>query len=530
MFPLQDLTVGGLIRHTTRLNGSCPAIWHNNKTWTYTELDAITDQMMDALTESGVHKGDHVGIWAEIEPEVVFVFYALLKMGAVAVMINTNLEREELTEMLIISDVKYLCVGSTWKNDRNLCAVCEALPELPLLREIISIGSGSADTFCNLAQLINKPRKTPVTQLKQLYTEVSPQDTAVILFTSGSTGKPKAVMSSHYSRVNNGIQQASDLGADCNDKFCVAIPFYHCFTISINIIAALASGACLCIPNDRRTSSILHTIETCGCTVLSSVPTMYRALICNKDFRGKRVSSLRTGIIGGANYPPEEFVRIEKELGLRLLSSLGQTECTAGLTICGMDDPLELRSRTVGRFMDHVEGKIADLKTGSALPAGRLGEICVRGYLAMQGYYRQPELTAEVIDQEGWLHTGDLGVMDKNGYITLCGRIRELIIRGGENISPLEIEEALLRLPQVKCCKAVGVPDSHYGEEICVCILKGKGEYLDYQTVKEHLSKHLAYYKVPRYILFWEEFPLTPTGKINLSEIKETARRELLIG
>ncbi|MEG1012046.1 MAG: AMP-binding protein [Ruthenibacterium sp.] len=526
MLALEALTVGELIKRSAARFRHCRAVWYEGDVWNYEQLDEITDDIAAALVGIGIGKGKHVGVFGEIEAETLFVFYALQKLGAVTVMINTSLEKEELLQAITMTDIEYLFVGASYKQDKNLCATCQEVSALTSLKEIISVGKSVPGTFRTLKMLMKAPALTR-TDLFQMYAKVKPMDTAVILFTSGSTSKPKAVMSSHYSRVNSGIQQADDLRADCKDLFCVAMPMFHCFCISANLLAALSAGACLCIPQDRHTHSILKTVSTCGCTVLSCVPTMFYAMMGKKDFSSAAVKSLRTGIIGGAYYPPEEFVRIEKTLGFTLLSSLGQTECTAGITVCGMDDSLEVRSRTVGHFMSHVEGKIADLKTGMILPIGVQGEICVRGYVQMQGYYGREDLTQEVIDADGWLHTGDLGSMDNSGRITLAGRCKELIIRGGENISPCEIEAVLSLLPQVKDCKAVGVPDSHYGEEICVCISVNEGQTLDEKLVKEHISNHLAYYKIPRYVLFWDGFPCTCTQKIKTTETALKAKREL---
>lgn len=522
MLPLVDMTVGQLLHQTARRYGTRTALWYQGESWTYAQMEERVEAIAQRLLALGVKKGAHVGIWGEASAETIFTYYAIQLIGGVAVMINTSLEREELLEALKLARVEFLCVGAFYKEKRELGLLCGMLQTQMSLRAIWTDQENS-----DLASLAWMAEPVDRQTLRAAEEQVSPADTAVILFTSGSTSRPKAVMSSHYSRVNSGIQQAGDLRAGPEDRFCLVMPIFHCFCISVNLMAAMASGGCLCIPRDRHTASILDAIETCGCTVLSAVPTMYHAMISSPSFRAERVATLRTGIIGGAYYPPELFETIEHTLGFTLLSSLGQTECTAGLTVCGMDDPLEVRSRTVGHFMDHVEGKIADRKTGKALPPGQRGEICVKGYLVMQGYYGQPQQTASVLDEEGWLHTGDLGVLDEAGNITLAGRIRELIIRGGENISPSEIEVALSRIPAVDCCKVVGVPDPHYGEEICACIQCKPGRKLDVEQVRETLSRHLAYYKIPKYVLFWKRLPLTSSGKISLRQLREELKGRL---
>ena len=527
MLPLEELTVGALLQRTCAKFGSRPAVWYQGEFWTWERLERQTRQYETVFAAQGIHKGDHVGIWAEAEPKMLAAYYALQSIGAVTVMLNTSLTCEELQERIRIADVEYLCIGRSYKSKMSLATVCSGDAVFSGLKKVFAVGESRTAEFPSLDEMSREEAEPWMDTVRRMEAAVQPQDTAAILFTSGSTSFPKAVMSSHYSRVNNGIQQAFDLHADEQDIFCVAMPMFHCFCISVNAMACLATGACLCLPKDRHTASILDAIEQVGCTVLNSVPTMYLTLIANPAFASRRVATLRIGIIGGAMYRPEQFVAIEKALGMTLMSSLGQTECSAGLTVCNMDESLERRSHTVGHFMNYVEGKIADPETGAALPAGKCGEICVRGYLVMQGYYGQPELTAKTLDAEGWLHTGDLGMLDENGDITLHGRIKDLVIRGGENISPAEVEQTLGELPEIRECKVVGVPDEHYGEELCACICLKSGSSLPAERVRAQLAKRLAYYKIPRYLLYWGELPHTDTGKVDKRAVEQRARVEL---
>ena len=527
MLPLENVTVGQLLDRTAQLHHDRPALWYQARYWTYREFSSEINSCAAALAAWGIRKGDHVGIWGEMEPEVVCTFYALQKIGAIAVMLNTSLTEKELIDQVRLADVTHLCVGSNYKVNGNLLTICREIQERLGHEHVITVGEKPYADADSLSHLRSTADGTWLQRAQQMADQVSSQDTAVILFTSGSTSLPKAVMSSHYSRVNGGIQQAGDMHCSERDRFCVALPMFHCFCISVNLFASLACGGCLCIPENRRTASILHTIEVCKCTMLSAVPAMYDAMIKKDTFQTSKVSSLRTGIIGGAYCPAEQFALIEHSLGFTLLSSLGQTETTAGLSVCEMDDPLELRSATVGHFMNHVEGKVIDLATGAPLPRGQRGEICVRGYLTMQGYYKQPEATRQVLGEDGWLRTGDLGTLDEKGYITLCGRVKELIIRGGENISPSEIERALLTCPQVQSCKVVGVPDTHYGEEICACILPNPGQLPNEAELRKLLRERLAYYKIPRYMLFWKELPCTSTGKVSAKECARQAAAQL---
>ena len=523
MLPLSDQTVGELLRQTAAQYPQRDAIWHRSAVWSYRQLEQETQRAATALLAMGIGPGDKVAMLAEVEPDAVSVYYAIQMIGAIAVMLNTSLSAEEICARLTLTETPYLLVGCSYKGgsaEETLLGVQSKYA----LRGCAVIASARSQRYPSLRSYEDPGLLSEVSRLEKA---VTAQQTAVILFTSGSSSLPKAVMSSHASRVNGGRLQAEDMRATFEDKFCVAMPMFHCFCISVNLMSALAVGACLCIPADRHTESIISTISACGCTILSCVPAMFKALISRQDFSAESVRTLRTGIIGGSSYPPELFVRIEKALGMRLLSSLGQTECTAGLTICDYDAPLDIRSRTVGHFMSHVEGKIVDLKTGEALPAGKVGEICVRGYLLMQGYYNCPEANRTILDADGFLHTGDIGSLDEAGNITLAGRLKELIIRGGENISPCEIETALSSLPQIRQCKVVGVPDEHYGEEVCACLCLHEGQTLTEAEIRDHLKTRLAYYKIPRYFLYLDALPQTATGKIRITETAELAARQL---
>lgn len=525
MLPLENLTVGQLLHRTAQRHPHCPAVWYNGLKWDYRCLEKNTELAAQWLLASGAGPGEHIALWGELDPEMLLLFYAIQMIGSVAVMLNTSLGRGELDPLLEKAQVRRLFVGRSYKHSCHLARLSGAESFPPCVQKVHRV----QDYFSARLHAAHPENCAAKAALRQAEDRVRPEDTAVILFTSGSSGTPKAVCSSHFSRVNGGIQQADDLHATSEDRFCVTMPAFHCFCISANLMASLAVGGCLCIPQDRHTASITAAIEQCGCTVLSSVPTMFHALIGKKAFVSSRLSTLRTGIIGGAFYPPEEFVQIEQALGpqFRLLSSLGQTETTAGMTICNMEDSLLIRSTTVGHFMNHVEGKIVDIQTGLSLPAGQQGEICVRGYLNMQGYYNDPVQTSRVLDKDGWIHTGDLGILDSQGNIALRGRIKELIIRGGENISPCEIEEVLLKLPQVAQCKVVSVPDAHYGEEICACIRLAPEMPANEADMKLFLLRHLAEYKLPRYFLYWDKLPETASGKISAALCAQQARKQL---
>ena len=296
---------------------------------------------------------------------------------------------------------------------------------------------------------------------------------------------------------------------------------YHCFSLTATVLAAMSAGACVCFPADRRSQTILQTIEQERCTVLTAVPTLFSALLRRLETLEVDLSSLKKGMIGGSTYSEDFFNQISRTLDFTLLSSLGQTEATAGLTACSMDDPLPIRARTIGRFFPLVEGSIRNPRTNQALAPGQEGEICVRGYNVMEGYYKLPDATAKVIDADGWLHTGDLGSMDENGYVRYTGRLKELIIRGGENIAPSELEDILSTDSRILQAKVIGVPDRHYTEEICACIVK-EGNLTD-DDVRTLIASRAADFKVPKYVLFLDNLPMTAVGKVDLRALRKQA-------
>ncbi len=525
-FPLEQITIGGLLRRTARQKPRNTALEYGGKSWTYAQMDAQVDTLARMLLGWGVKKGDHVGIWCEAEPNAVLMLYAVTRVGAVAAMLNTSLRRQELSDLLRRSDIAWLLIGDGYKDVSYPQQTFGLCGELPTLRQILYIGqSGQNYGYTTLEQLHRTI--APPQSLADAEAAVDPQDTATILYTSGTTSSPKAVLSSHYSRANSGIQQAADLAATGQDKFCTAMPIFHCFCLSVNVMAACAVGACLHLPESRRTTALLTAVSQARCTVFSCVPALYHAILCRPDFADWDLSSLRTGFIGGSMYPPELFRQIERSFGFTLLSSLGQTEATAGITTAHLTDPLETRALTVGHFMDHVEGRIVDPVTGAVQPVGKAGEICVRGYVVMQGYYGLPEATARTIDGDGWLHTGDVGHLDEAGDLHLTGRLKELIIRGGENISPAEVENVFVGDDRVAACKAVGVPDAHYGEEVCLCVVADPAHPCTADELRTVLEQQLADFKVPRYILFFPQLPQTLTGKVRTEELKTLAAQRL---
>ena len=527
MAELIDITMGELLKRTSSAYTSRPAIEFSGRVWTWAEVDASSDAVARGLLAHGVYKGCHVGIFAPDRPSFIIFMMAVAKIGAVSVLINPMLSSSELEILLLRTDVEYLAVGNRHKNI-DLRETVRGLSNLPLLKEIIYIGDALDDSG-EVERLISEGiefEKTPEGRdaLSKAAAQVKPSDVATILFTSGTTGTPKAVLITHHSRVNNAILQAEDLRASCEDRFCLAIPIFHCFCLSATVLAALSVGGAICIPENNRTANVMKVLSEGRCTIFTSVPTLFYALMARPDFSEYDISALRIGLIGGAGYTPEQFENIERKFDFCLLSSLGMTEATGGVTVTSPEDSLKVRSTTVGRFMQHTKGVILDLKTGEELPSMEVGEICISGYLVMKGYYKNPELTRKAIDEQGRLHTGDMGFLDADGNLHMAGRIKELIIRGGENISPVQIEDCLLeRDKRIVQAKELGIPDEHYGEEICACIILKQGETMSEEEVRDIARKNLASFKVPKYVLFFDTFPTSSQGKILRGELLETA-------
>ena len=504
MLPLEDITLGQLFRRTCAAYPDRPALQHRSHVLTYSELDEAVSMTARRLLGWGVRKGMHIGVRAEAEAGTVICMHALTLIGAVVTMLNTSLTEEEAWTLLERTDCAGLLIGDGYKNVNYVSDSVTMSGKMPLDIRYIGV-SGISGSFKKLSD----EEPASIGDLAAAEAAVKPEDTAYILFTSGTSSNPKAVMTSHYGRANSGIQQASDMHATCEDRFCVAMPIFHCFCLSVNVMAALAVGACLYLPESRHTSDLLQGISEGRCTVLSSVPALFHAMLSRSDFDHWDLSTLRVGFIGGSLYPPELFKEINDKFGFTLMSSLGQTEATAGITTSYIDDDIEVRSTTVGHMMDHVEGCTKD------------GELCVRGYVVMQGYYNSHIDMSEVIDGDGWLHTGDMGYFDEKGNLHLTGRRKELVIRGGENISPAEIEAVFYGNEVFENVKVLGVPDAHYGEELCLCLQLKPGQKYDETGLREFMRSRLADFKIPKYILELEQFPLSQTGKILTGPLKE---------
>ena len=512
---LLQTTVGRMFRDTAERFPGRICMETPERKYSYGETLALAERTAWALAQSGAGKGSRIAVWCKDSPAFLLLYLGLELLGSVPVLLNTSLTGAEAAALMekVGAEAVYYDDGfkdisfpeevkaSGIPGGHFIPAFMEALPE---------IGPREKET------------------LREITDALRPEDPDVIIFTSGTSGTAKGVLSTHLARVNVARVQAETLSLTQEDKSCVAIPMFHCFGLTGVILAALYSGGSLYFPGGRHTKQLLESISRHGCTIFSAVPTLFSAILARLDLESFDLSTLRTGYIGGSVYTPEFFRRVELSLQFRLAPSLGQTEATAGLTFISPEEPEELRAPTVGRFMESIEGQIRDIDGGKALPVGQTGEICIRGWSVMQGYVGQPELTKEVLEDSGWLHTGDLGWLDEAGCIHMNGRLKELIIRGGENISPGEIEAVIGMDPRIREVKCVAVPDAHYGEEICACVVLRQGaSMMKEDHVRALAAQHLAAYKVPRYVLFMEALPRTGSGKLALKQLKDRAAEAL---
>ena len=510
---IDDITFPSFLASSVGRFPDNTALEDSSHSYTYAELDAKTRRLAAGLAAIGVKRGDHVCVWAELWIDTAISYYALLRLGATAVMMRTTTPKHALAQLIDSSDSGFVICGAA-----QVEMFKSALPS-GAVKAVISMRECALADF-SFAQLEALGAKTDEESFRRLEESVRPSDIADILFTSGTTGIPKMVMISQYSRLNMGRLLADNLAATEKDKFLNVLPMFHCFSLGPNLTAAMASCACVYIPDSRHTADIIKAIRR-GCTILSAVPTQFTVLLKRNDLTSEDCRTLRTGVVAGAACTPVLFREIEKTLGVTLVSSLGMTEGSAGVTTASLDDDLDTRCSTVGRVQEPLEGKIIDVSTGETLPDGERGEFCVRGFSIMQGYYKAPELTAKVIDSEGWLHSGDLAWRDERGVIHLAGRLKELIIRCGENICPGEIENALMEFGSISACKVAATPDEVFGEEVCAVIVPEQGVTLHTDEIIEFLKGKLELNRIPRYFVYLDALPLNDVGKPDLTAIQE---------
>lgn len=506
------------------------------------DLAARVDQMAAGLLALGLRKGNRVGIWAPNRHEWLVTQFATARVGLILVNINPAYRKSELEYALRKVGCRALVMSRRFKTSDYLSMISDLAPELnmagekgyvdsvrlPDLKHVILLGDEAAPLRClTYRELLSLAGPAQTSRLDALTAALDPDEAINIQFTSGTTGSPKGATLSHFNIVNNARYTAMAMNLGERDRLCIPVPLYHCFGMVLGVLCAVASGATMIFPGEGfDAGETLASLDRHRCTALHGVPTMFVAMLEHKDRARFDLSSLRTGIMAGAPCPIETMRRVIREMHMTEVTiAYGMTETAPISFQTSLNDSLERRVSTVGRVQPHFEAKIID-RGGRIVPIGEAGQICTRGYGVMRGYWKDTEKTAEAIDEAGWMHTGDLGVMDVEGYVNIVGRVKDMVIRGGENIYPREIEEFLLRHPAVLAVQIVGVPDEKYGEELAACIILRSGEALDENGVRSFCKDQIAHYKMPRYIEFMQEFPMTATGKPQKFSLREQLIRK----
>jgi fatty-acyl-CoA synthase len=526
--PLLGETIGATLARTARAHPDRDALVDvpSGRRWTYAQLDADVDRVARGLIATGLVKGDRVAVWAPNYPEWVLVQYATARVGVILVNVNPAYRSHELAYVLQQSGTRLLVSAVAHKTSDYRSMVEQVRGECAALERVVYIGDDSWD------QLVAGADSVPEQALAERAAELSFDDPINIQYTSGTTGFPKGATLSHHNILNNGLFVGELCGYTEADRVCVPVPFYHCFGMVMGNLGALTHAACVVIPAPSfEPVATLTAVAQERCTSLYGVPTMFIAELAEEGFADHDLSSLRTGIMAGSPCPVEVMKRVVTDMGMSEVTiAYGMTETSPVSTQTRADDELELRVSTVGRVHPHLEVKVVDPGTGLTVPVGTTGELCTRGYSVMLGYWEQPDKTAEAIDAAGWMHTGDLATMDEGGYLRIVGRIKDLVIRGGENIYPREIEEFLYTHPDVADVQVVGVPDPKYGEELLAAVRLRPGANVSEEEVRDFCRGKIAHYKVPRYVRFVDEFPMTVTGKVQKYKMRESAVQELGLG
>jgi fatty-acyl-CoA synthase len=521
---------------------------HERERYSYRALQVEVNRLASALLNLGLLPGDRIGIWSHNNIAWLLMQLATAKAGIILVNINPAYRVSELEYALNKSGCKAIVTMRRYKSSDYLDMLLQIAPELkdgsgsapaglPSLRHVVWIDSSAQETDdpfdrCPRVQRFSQLLATGLVddeRLVQLSKSIQPVDSINIQFTSGTPGSPKGATLTHRNVVNNGFFVGERMKLTHEDRLCIPVPLYHCFGMVMGNLACLTHGSTIVYPNDGFDAlTVLEAVQEERCTALHGVPTMFAAELDHPRFDEFDLSTLRTGVMAGAPCPITLMKRVVEKMHLSEITiAYGMTETGPVSCQSTIDTPLDKRVSTVGTVHDHLEVKIIDASTGETVPPGVQGEICTRGYSVMRGYWDDEVKTHEAVDREGWMHTGDLGTMNADGYVNVVGRKKDLVIRGGENISPVEIEEFLCRHPRIQSAQVVGVPDSRYGEELCACIVTRSGHDLSEDEVRDFCKGNIAHYKVPKYVKIVEGYPMTVTGKVQKFQLREDMKRLL---
>ena len=532
-------TVGQIINENAIKYADRTAIKYTTNSYerTWKELDEESDQIAKGFMALGVKKDDKVAIWATNVPEWFLTLFASAKIGAVLVTVNTNYKVFEAEYLLSQSDTKVLVMIDGFKGNSYVDTIYTLVPELkdskdgmveskrlPFLKTVVFAGENEPQGFLNFKKLKKLGESISDEEFRARQATLDPQDVINMQYTSGTTGFPKGVMLTHYNIVNNGLTIGDGMAFTPDDKLCIVVPLFHCFGLVLATMASITHATEMVPVEAYSPVPVMNALSSEHCTAVHGVPTMFIAMLEHPMFNQFDFSTMRTGIMAGSPCPIEVMKQVVEKMNMKdIVIVFGQTEASPGCTMTTTTDSLERRVSTVGRTFPGVECKIVDPETNKELPPNTPGEFVARGYNIMKGYYKMPEATAQAIDKDGWLHSGDLCTCDEDGYYKVVGRIKDMIIRGGENIYPKEIEEFLYTCPKISDVQVIGVPSKAYGEEVMACIVLKKGETMTEDEVKELVKASMARHKVPKYVWFMDQFPVTASGKIQKFKLREQA-------
>jgi fatty-acyl-CoA synthase len=536
---LPEMTLGDLLEQMATTHPHQEALVYSDRDlkYTFAELNHRVTQIARGLMAIGIQKGDHIGIWATNVPDWTAILFAAARMGAVLVTINTHYRLAELEYVLRQSDARALIIIDGFKDIDYVQSIYELVPELktcprglleskrfPSLKYLIYLGTKQHRGMYTLRDILLLGTAVEDREFEQVRSSLDPQDVVNMQYTSGTTGFPKGVMLTHCGILRNGFAIGERQGLGLSDRLCLPVPLFHCFGITLGVMAAYTHGATLVLLETFDPLMVLATIQKERCTALHGVPTMFIAELNHPMFNMFDLSTLRTGIMAGSPCPEPTMRQVMEKMYLREITVVyGLTEASPGITQTRIDDPVELRVSSVGRAFEGVDVKIVDVASGETLPMHQPGELCSRGYNTMRGYYKMPEETARAIDPEGWLHTGDLAVHTEDGYYKITGRLKDMIIRGGENIYPKEVEDFLLGMKEIRNVQIVGVPSDKYGEEVVAFVQLHPGSSLEPSEIQDYCRGQIARYKIPKYSFFLDEYPMTASGKIQKYKLREMA-------
>lgn len=534
---LIDYTVGGILEKYVAEDPDHEFMIYPDRglRFTYKEFDERVNIFAKGLLSIGVTKGSKVGVWAKNVPDWMTFMFATAKIGAVLVTVNTNYKNAELEYIMKNADIHTMCMVNGYRDSDYVQILYDLVPELkttqrgklrsekfPELRNVVYIGQEKLRGMYNTSELMKLGTLVGGDELERAKSRVDCHDEINMQYTSGTTGFPKGVMLTSHNILNNGLTIGDRMHFTAADRLLICVPLFHCFGCVLGVCSVITHGSTMVMVEDFDPLKVLASVHRERCTALHGVPTMFIAELHHPMFDMFDLSSLRTGIMAGAPCPIETMKQVmDKMYCKEIISVYGLTETSPGMTASATTDSMEIRATTVGRAFPNVEVKVLDPQTNEECPPGTPGEMCCKGYNIMKGYYKNPEATAAIIDENGFLHSGDLGVMDENGYFRITGRIKEMIIRGGENIYPREIENFLYKMPQIEAIEVAGIPSPKYGEQVGAFIKIKEGCTLTEEEVKLYCRGQIARYKIPKYIFFVEGYPMTASGKIQKYRLKD---------